>query len=85
VIVVADTTPLLYLIIIECDHVLPALYGRVVAPLAVISELTHQQTPKAARDWVASSPPWLRIASPSQPIEPAVALGRGRNGGNRPR
>ena len=31
-IVVADTSPLLYLILIEHEPVLPALYGRVIAP-----------------------------------------------------
>jgi hypothetical protein len=30
VIVVADTTPLQYLILIQHEHILPALYGRVV-------------------------------------------------------
>jgi hypothetical protein len=34
-IVVADTTPLRYLVVIECDHLLPVLYGRVFIPPAV--------------------------------------------------
>jgi predicted nucleic acid-binding protein len=45
VIVVADASPLRYLILIEHTHVLPALYGHVIVPPAVITELTHERTP----------------------------------------
>ena len=38
-IVVSDTTPLNYLILIEAAQVLPELFGRVYAPTAVIQEL----------------------------------------------
>jgi predicted nucleic acid-binding protein len=38
-IVVSDTTPLNYLILIDSVAVLPALFGRVCAPAAVIEEL----------------------------------------------
>ena len=38
--VVADTSPLRYLILIEHVHVLPALYGDVIVPPAVVRELT---------------------------------------------
>lgn len=45
IVVVADTSPLNYLIQINCDHVLPSLYERVFVPSAV--ELTKRLT----RDW----------------------------------
>jgi hypothetical protein len=35
VIVVADATPLLYLILIEHAHILPSLYGRLMQPSSV--------------------------------------------------
>jgi predicted nucleic acid-binding protein len=35
IVVVADTSPLNYLIQINCDHVLPTLYERVFVPSAV--------------------------------------------------
>jgi predicted nucleic acid-binding protein len=38
-IVIADTTPLNHLILIEQDRLLRALYGRVVIPRAVVLEL----------------------------------------------
>jgi len=37
-IVIADTTPLNYLVLIDRDQVLPQLYGRVLIPLAVWEE-----------------------------------------------
>jgi len=77
VIVVADTSPLVYLILIQCEHVLPALYDRVVTPRAVISELAHPQTPEAARAWAVRPPSWLHIAKPSQTIVASKRLGRG--------
>jgi predicted nucleic acid-binding protein len=38
-IVIADTTPLNYLVLIDRVEVLPQLYGRVVIPLAVWEEM----------------------------------------------
>jgi predicted nucleic acid-binding protein len=43
VIVVADASPLRYLVLIEHAHVLPALCGRVVVPPAVITELNQER------------------------------------------
>ena len=37
-IVIADTTPLNYLVLIDRDQVLPQLYGRVLIPVAVWQE-----------------------------------------------
>jgi predicted nucleic acid-binding protein len=39
-VVVADASPINYLILIECIDVLRVLYGRVVIPVEVFSELT---------------------------------------------
>jgi hypothetical protein len=64
VIVVADTTPLQYLILIQCEHILPALYGRVVVPPAVIAELSRDETPQPVRDWLKSAPEWLEVRGP---------------------
>jgi predicted nucleic acid-binding protein len=41
-IVVADSSPLGYLILIEHTHVLPSLYGRVLIPPGVSDELRQQ-------------------------------------------
>ena len=49
IVVVADTSPLNYLIQINCDHVLPALYERVFVPTAVVEELDHPKSVAAVR------------------------------------
>ena len=59
IVVVADTSPLNYLIQINCDHVLPALYERVLVPAAVVEELHHARTPAAVHTWLAHTPSWL--------------------------
>jgi predicted nucleic acid-binding protein len=66
VIVVADTTPLQYLILIQYEHILPALYGEVVVPPAVIEELSRDETPQAVRDWLKSAPEWLEGRRPRE-------------------
>lgn len=37
-IVVSDTSPLNYLILISADHVLPSLFGEVLAPPEVLAD-----------------------------------------------
>ena len=58
-IVVADTSPLCYLILIGEIDVLPKLYSHVLAPSAVISELLHEDAPAAVRNWAADLPSWI--------------------------
>jgi predicted nucleic acid-binding protein len=73
-IVVADTTPLRYLVAIDCEHLLPALYGRVLIPPAVAEELNHESTPEVVREWLASRPSWLEIRRPDHSLGPEVDL-----------
>ena len=58
-IVVADTSPLRYLVVIEHDFLLPKLFGRVLIPPAVADELNHESTPKVVRAWLWG--PRLRV------------------------
>jgi predicted nucleic acid-binding protein len=76
-IVVADTSPLRYLVVIEHDFLLPALYGRVLIPPAVADELNHESTPKVVRAWLAGPPSWLEIRQPAHSLDPAVDLDSG--------
>src|SRR5271169_5174563 len=64
-IVIADTTPLNYLILIDEADLQPRLFGRVLIPPAVLSELQDPDTPTAVRIWVSASPPWLQV----QPLQ----------------
>jgi predicted nucleic acid-binding protein len=68
VIVVADASPLRYLILIDHAHVLRALYGRVIVPPAVISELNQERTPELVRNWLSASPDWLVVQAPQQAL-----------------
>jgi predicted nucleic acid-binding protein len=77
VIVVADTTPLQYLILIQYEDILPALYGRVVVPPAVIDELSRAETPQPVRDWLKSAPEWLEVRGPREVGRSSVPLGAG--------
>jgi predicted nucleic acid-binding protein len=49
---VADSSPLNYLIIIGFVDVLPRLFGTVVVPQQVISELIDPAAPSDVRGWV---------------------------------
>src|SRR5438270_890148 len=66
-IVVADTTPLRYLVYIQEEHVLPQIFGTVYAPPAVMRvELQGRRTPDVVRQWAQSPPQWLIERAPNQ-------------------
>ncbi len=71
--IVADTTPLNYLILIQAADVLPTLYGRVIVPPAVTAELAHLNTPAIVRAWISQPPKWLEVVSLKQPVDSALA------------
>jgi len=64
-IVVADTTPINYLILIREIHLLEQLYGRIVLPSAVRDELLHPRAPEAVRAWITQPPAWVEILVPT--------------------
>lgn len=68
-IVVADTSPLNYLILIEQTDILPALFGQVVIPRAVCDELLDIGAPAAVRQWMDRLPAWLEVRTPSRLLE----------------
>ena len=58
-IVVADTSPLNYLILLGHPDVLHKIYGRVLVPRAVLIEMQHPEAPSEVRTWASTPPPWL--------------------------
>jgi predicted nucleic acid-binding protein len=62
-VVVADATPLHYLILIDAVHVVPRLFERIHVPIEVRAELTSDATPLPVRTWMQHPPPWLGILS----------------------
>ena len=73
IVVVADTSPLNYLIRINCDHVLPVLYERVYVPAAVVEELGHPRAVAAVRAWLARTPSWLVVEQVEELGDPRLA------------
>ncbi len=62
-VVVADATPLHYLILIGAIHVLPRLFEKIHVPVEVRDELICEATPPLVRTWMQQSPQWLEILS----------------------
>ena len=60
-IVICDTSPLRYLVLIGQADLLPTLYGEVLIPEAVADELNQLATPETVRHWIAHRPAWLQI------------------------
>src|SRR5467141_3664160 len=67
-VVVADATPLHYLILIDAIHVLPSIFEKIHAPVEVRDELSCEAAPPAVRTWMQQPPQWLEILA-----APAVA------------
>ncbi len=63
-VVVADTSPLNYLVLIGQIDVLCRLYGRVVVPSEVLAELSYRSTPRVVLEWIHSRPEWLEVRTP---------------------
>lgn len=76
-IVVSDTTPLRYLILIDQVHLLPKLFGHVVTTPEVVDEMDQPETPEKLRQWVSQLPDWLDIKKPSGRIPAVARLGSG--------
>jgi predicted nucleic acid-binding protein len=77
VIVVSDTTPLNYLVLIGAIDVLPKLFQDVYTTHAALAELGHPKAPDAVRAWAASPPAWLKVADPIQRLPSTGSLGPG--------
>jgi predicted nucleic acid-binding protein len=59
--VVADTSPINYLVLIGEVDLLHRLYDVVVIPLPVRDELLSPRAPEPVRNWVETAPPWLLV------------------------
>jgi len=72
-IVIADTSPLRYLILVQASDVLPELFHRVLIPDEAYAELRHPGAPGEVQRWIAALPLWLEVRS----ISPATVLSHG--------
>jgi predicted nucleic acid-binding protein len=60
-IVVADSSPLHYLILVGEADLLRQLYGDVTVPDAVAAELTRPASPPIVATWVSAPPSWVTV------------------------
>src|ERR1051325_6672492 len=65
-VVIADTSPLNYLVLIQAVELLPRLYERIIIPEAVLGELRDFGSPKVVRDWAFQLTDWIEV----QPAPP---------------
>lgn len=67
-IIVSNTSPINYLVLIGEVNVLPELFGQIIIPQVVCEELSDTAAPPLVQAWIANLPTWLVI----QPTTPFV-------------
>ena len=60
-VVVADTGPIHYLVLIGESEILATLFEKVAIPSAVRDELIHAEAPEAVRNWMREPPAWVEL------------------------
>lgn len=70
--VIADTGPINYLILIGHINVLPALFQKVILPVAVQDELKNRKAPPLVRQWIVDPPPWTEVRTAHHTHDPAM-------------
>jgi predicted nucleic acid-binding protein len=68
--VIADTSPINYLLLIGHIDILPVLFDKMILPAPVWDELKHPKAPPVVRNWVNAPPPWVDVR-PTGPIRDA--------------
>jgi predicted nucleic acid-binding protein len=74
-VVVADTSPLNYLLLVGEIAILPSLYGQVFLPPEVLAELSDADAPPQVLKWIQQQPAWLQVRHPRM-MQGDAALGR---------
>jgi len=71
-IVVADSGPLHYLILLEQVDLLQRFYGQVLVPQAVASELSTAGAPAVVREWITGPPSWVEVRPVASEVVEAI-------------
>ncbi len=71
-VVVADTSPLRYLVEIGQIAVLPQLFEKIFVPSVVYDELSHPSAPLSVRAWANSRPGWVEVFPEAPSDDPAL-------------
>ena len=77
--IVADTSPLVYLVLIDHVDILPQLFETILVPDAVHAELLNPLAPALIQNWAAALPSWVEVKQvPNVPDDAALRpLGAG--------
>ena len=68
-IVISDTSPVNYLILIDEIGLLPKLYDRIVVASGVLEELVAGSAPEKVKSWLDEKPEWLEVRDPVTPLD----------------
>lgn len=71
--VVADTSPVFYLLSIGHIDILPQLFVKILVPDTVRKELCHTAAPAQVREWAARLPAWVELIS-VEPLDDVALL-----------
>jgi predicted nucleic acid-binding protein len=71
-IVVANMSPICYLLLIGCPDVFPMLFGRVTIQQAVCDELGAEGAPAVVQAWIAQPPGWLEVQRVAIGLDPPL-------------
>ena len=73
-VIISNTTPINYLVLIDHIAVLHHLYARIIVPQAVFGELQDEGTPAKVKAWVISHPAWLEVRTVSVPLDASLVF-----------
>jgi predicted nucleic acid-binding protein len=76
-VVIADTSPLNYLVLIEEVDLLVRLYGEVLIPDLVVQELADSEAPQVVRQWASHLPSWISVRPTPHSADRIEKLGAG--------
>ncbi len=61
--VIADTGPINYLVLVGHVDVLPRLFERIILPTEVQAELSDRDAPLQVQAWMARHPSWIEVVN----------------------
>ena len=73
-IIVSNTSPINYLILIGHINLLPKMFKQIIIPQEVYNELSDAAAPLPVQTWIATPPDWLKVQSINQPSDAIVDL-----------
>ncbi len=76
-IVVSDTSPVNYLLLIGCQELLKNLFSKIALPAAVLTELQSEHAPAQIREWLGRRPEWVEVRQVELPQDFLRDLGPG--------